>query len=216
MLEIPHTSQEASDSVMGTVLRQFAANYPDYCDSSGRAFWPVPAYFPLLLSRVLDALQQEISSAYIHGENEKARLLAEARIKLAQITLEGDLGENHTEMFLRDHPNVTTADAENRPFDRFCAGAMAVEDPVELLGLLCRNEQGSIEEMEAARDCQLLADGPFLQVHLIEEEEHRKLAEEIRDIMMTNSVFAASFKRGEEVHDKLYAGVLEFAAQGAN
>src|SRR5262245_60137167 len=105
--------------VMVEVLELLAASRPELCDKSGAAFYPIPVVFPKILSRVVDTLQFEITRFHLEGDHALADLLTEARILLMQLVFEGDLGENHSRLFLDDHPASRTRKMDH-PFKVFC------------------------------------------------------------------------------------------------
>lgn len=200
-----------AEKFMEMAVRELAATQPELRDGSGRAFWPTPAMFPNLLAECLEGLQDEITRLYLESEWEKADLLASCRCDLLKIVGEGDLGENHTALFVKDHPSIKALKAEESrslPFFRFCSEMLDIENPVMLLGALMRNEEGSLGEMEALLDEELITRGPFAELHIVEEEEHARLAENISERLRGEPAFGEDYQRGYALHDEIYTRAL--------
>lgn len=200
-----------AEEFMEMAVRELAATQPELRDGSGRAFWPTPAMFPNLLAECLEGLQDEITRLYLDSEWDKADLLANCRCDLLKIVGEGDLGENHTALFLKDHPTIkelTTEESRNLPFYRFCSEMLDIENPVVLLGALMRNEEGSLGEMEALLDEELITRGPFAELHIVEEEEHARLAENISARLRGEPAFGEDYQHGYALHDEIYTRAL--------
>ncbi len=192
-------------TVMAQAIQTLAKKSPQYCNGKGLGFWPIPTLFPLLLTHTLLLLQTEISRLYLEHDPLAARL-THARTQFSKLSHEGDLGENHTELFLADHPEVrklTPTVTEQLPFADFCRGMLALQDFAELCGAITDNEIGSVEEARALQDARIVVDGPYLQKHLVEEVEHAKAAEKINQIFLT-SPYNDRFTSGIEKHRQLY------------
>jgi hypothetical protein len=184
----------------------------EYCNGSGIGFYPVPVYFPRMLSKCIDLIQNEITKYYLKQENTKAEKLVQVRINLLKTVFEGDLGENHTGIFLKDHPKViklTKEEIKALPYYNFVMGMVAEENPFRLLGMLARNEKGSLEEAKALVETNLIKDdGEYGNLHLMEEVLHGQLADEIAEIVLSELEFSEQFIIGQINHDKLYSTVL--------
>lgn len=193
-------------------LAELARKRPELCDASGRAFWPVPAHFPHLLSRAVETLQQETTLRYLRHDP-IAKELATVRTDLMKVVYEGDLGENHTDMFLRDHPeilSVTPEEADTLPFAEFCRGILSIDDPIVLLAVLTRNEEAGLAEAQAlAQHSFIKPDGKFAKVHVIEEEVHGRISEGMRERLLRIPEFQTRFAKGEGLHDDLYRTILK-------
>lgn len=194
---------------MTAVLEKIAEKSPAYADSSGKVFWPIPAAFPLLLTKTLHLLQTEITRLYL-AHNPLAKQLADARMLFMKLMYEGDLGENHTDLFLVDHPStkgITTEESNHLPFSRFCDEALKIENFATLCGLICRNEIGSVAEANRLEELKMVIDGPYNKIHKVEEIEHARASEKIADIFM-ESPYKEDFVLGMELHDTLYKEAL--------
>jgi hypothetical protein len=205
-----YLSKEAGE-FMSNMVNELAKKYPHLCDESGRGFWPVAAYFPLVLSTTLDKLQSKITNAYLSGTKKDAEFLAQLRIGLMEIVYEGDLGENHTQLYLSDHPNLSyipKREHKSLPFYDFCQGLLKVERPIILLGAILRNEEGSVAEVQALVDTHLIKNGFFAQTHLKEEEKHARISRDIVEKLVDNHVYKRSFLEGYRLHDVLYQTVI--------
>ncbi len=200
-----------ANEYMGSKIKELAERRPDLCDKSGRGFWPVPASFPSLLSHAQNQLQSKIQEFYLKGEVEKADTLASVRMDLQKLVHEGDLGENHTRLFLNDHSGIQfLSEGVHRklPFYNFCETVLDIEDPIMLMGIISRNEEGSLGEAHALAATGLVNYGPFATTHLREEVEHGRLSERIRKTLSSHSDFHENFVTGIRVHDQIYHSIL--------
>src|SRR6266478_37501 len=121
-----------SNEYMGECINKLAKEKKQYCDNSGYAFFPVPIYFPKMLSKCIDMLQDEITSFYLKNKIEVAEKLVQVRINIIKMVHEGDLGENHTGLFLHDHPklkNMNKVELKKTPFYNFCINVLRVNNP---------------------------------------------------------------------------------------
>lgn len=200
-----------ANAFMKETVRTLAHRRPALRDRSGRGFWPVPAMFPLLLSQCLHRLQQRVSELYLEGRQHEGGLLAACRCNMLRLVADGDLGEDHAALFLADHPQIGAIpgqECRDLPFFTFCQGILHIDDPIVLLGALMRNEAGSLGEMEALLEEDLIASGRFSEIHLIEEVTHARLAEEIAERLAEVDELHSSFTKGQALHDRIYAGVV--------
>ena len=201
-----------ADELMDSAIHTLAKQRPDLCDQSGRGFWPVPVHFPRLLSKTLDALQREVSERYLRHDP-TADTLASVRMDFMRVVGEGDLGENHTKLFLADHPgiaNVTPEESDRLPFGQFCRSILTIDDPVLLMAILTRNEEGGLAEAQALADTKLIKpDGPFALTHLREEEVHGRISADMRKKLLSISEFEQRFHLGETIHDQFYLSILD-------
>jgi len=201
-----------ANEFMGSTIRMLATKHPEFCDRSGQGFWPVPAYFPRLLSDYIDKLQCEITQQYLLGNSAQGNTLASVRTDVIKIISEGDLGENHTQLYIEDHPIVIGTDYRVLPFYNFCESALEIKNPIILLGFLMRNEEGSLEEAIALAETGLIGKGAFADKHLIEEKEHGRIAESVTKKLLAEPAYAEDFKTGMRIHDQLYISILGKAA----
>lgn len=127
-----------------------------------------------------------------------------------KIVYEGDLGENHTGLFVKDHPTITENIKEFRklPFFNFCSSILIIRNPLILLGILTRNEEGSLEEAKALVETNLISKGTFSKTHLIEEKQHVQISEYIRNKLMQHELWREDFMKGIKLHDKLYSTIV--------
>lgn len=198
--------REHAGDFMAAYIQQLADRRPDLANMSGRGFWPVPAVFPLYLGHSIFRLQNAVSEAYLRGDSSHAAWLAHLRVLLMRIVYEGDLGENHTELFLRDHPEAPHADG---PFAKFTThlGQMHMHWAT-MLGLLVDNEVGSLAEARALVGYKIIRpDGVFARVHLQEEVEHARIATEIA-VAVQRSRYAGAFENGIRLHRMWYASIV--------
>lgn len=88
-------------------------------------------------------------------------------------------------------------------------GVLAVSNPYVLLGIMTRNEEGSLLEAQELVDTNLIScNGEYGALHLIEEGIHGDLSREISDIMSTDMLLMHDFHAGQVLHDQLYATIL--------
>ena len=196
---------------MGDKIRELASQQPELCDQSGKGFWPVPAMFPQLLAHTIHKLQEKITYLNLFGKYEEAKLLTEVRLGMLKVVFEGDLGEDHTRLFLDDHKGILGLDsAEYRklPFYDFCKSVLEIENPIVLLGILTRNEEGSLEEAKALTETKLIGSGEFARIHVIEEEEHGRISAKIREALIQHSEFKEDFVKGLALHDLFYSSII--------
>jgi len=196
--------------VMASTLARFASSHPELCDKSGTGFMPIPIMFPLLLTHLLDLLQLTISVLYSTNDLHVDKLVR-IRMLFMQLMSEGDLGEDHTGLFLREHPEALkrlNMDMERGPFAAFCRRVRQTQDFAELCGIICRNEIGSEAEARALLEHAIISDGKYAQTHLVEEVEHANAAAEISEIFL-HSPYRHRFQNGLLLHDRLYREVLE-------
>jgi len=199
-----------ANEFMAMIVGELAARRPALRDQSGRGFWPTPALFPLLLAHCLRLLQQRVSDLYLAGKQDHGELLATCRCNLLKLVSEGDLGEDHTSLFLADHPGLVALprdETQRLPFSGFCQQVLSIEDPIILLGVLMRNEAGSLGEMESLLKEDLIAPGRFSEVHLVEEVEHAFLAEGIAERLAVEPELSRCFEAGQRLHDEIYVGL---------
>ena len=193
---------------MENKIRELAKKRPELSNMSGKGFWPVPAFFPLLLSHTIHCLQNKITELYLKNDG-IAKELSEIRIALLNIVFEGDLGEDHTGLFIKDHPNKLD-EYKNLPFYNFCQGILKINNPIILLGILTRNEEGSLEEAKALVETKIINVGIFSQIHLIEEEKHARISESIKNKLLKNVQFKEDFLKGIDIHDELYSSIVQY------
>ena len=204
--------------VMSTAIRHLAMQHPELAERKGLAFWPVPAIFPAVLADCIAGLQELITYEYVRDHSPSAQRLGRARCLLLTIVGEGDLGEDHTALFLQDHPDVLGAGyaiSGQLPFSSLCRGLRAIADPVMQLGALIRNELGSTAEIGTLVRVGLITAGPYSEVHAREEPEHAAVAEEIRHLFYGFRKYAPRFKAGEMLHDELYGQVATWSPSTA-
>ncbi len=197
---------------MGECINALAKKNEKYCNNSGYAFFPVPIFFPKMLSKCIDMLQDEITNCYLENNVEVVEKLIQVRINIIKMVNEGDLGENHTGLFLHDHPMLKNMDQltiKKTPFYNFCVSVLKVANPYILLGIITRNEEGSLSEMNALVKNNLInIKGNFAKLHLIEEEMHGILSKEVATILSNHDFFRKDFLEGYILHDKLYNTIL--------
>lgn len=201
-----------ANAFMGAKIEAFAAQHPEFTEPAVRGcfFWVVTCYFPELLAEMQLRLTRLARKAYLRHESD-ADLLAWVRMEWTKLTSVGDLGENHTRMYLEEHPAVldmTLDQVYDSPFARFCTGLLELQDPIMLLGALTRNEEGAIGEATALVSTGLIADGEFARLHLLEEPEHGAISAGIRERMLAHPGFSPRFIQGMRHHDFLYQGIL--------
>ncbi len=193
-------------TIMAEIVSRLAEDRPDLRDSSGRAFWPVPASFPLILSKCLFGLQELATGECLAGCSHRAQLVSAVRIEFLRLTADGDLGEDHTSLFLKDHPKAAEV-TDRPPFGYFCEEILKIEDPIVLLGAISRNEEGSISEIAALVESRLIDDGAFARKHLEQEHEHARRAETIAHLIGDSGWLLPRFQSGLALHDRLYSSV---------
>jgi Fe-S-cluster containining protein len=199
-----------ANQFMRDTVRLLADRQPGLRDRGGRAFWPVPALFPLLLVHCLHQVQRQVSELYLAAHDREAAILAACRCNLLRLVAEGDLGEDHAALFLADHPGIAAIAGEEYrqlPFYGFCQDILRIDDPILLLGALMRNEAGSLGEMEALLAENLISPGRFSAAHLVEEVTHARLADEIAERLSEFEALNRSFNAGQALHDRIYAAV---------
>lgn len=199
---------------MGEIIERFAALHPQYTKDPmrGQFFWVVTCYFPEILAELQLGLTRLARQLYL-AEDTDSSYIAWVRTLLVKLTTRGDLGENHTEVYLNDHgwiDGLSSAQAERSPFAPFCRGMLELAyDPIVLLGALTRNEEGSVAEAQAMVEQGLIVNGKFAQLHLEEEPEHAAISAEIRLRMLAKPKYAERFREGMRRHDELYSTILE-------
>ena len=151
------------------------------------------------MSDYIDKLQCEITQQYLLGNSAQGNTLASVRTDVIKIISEGDLGENHTQLYIEDHPIVIGTDYRVLPFYNFCESALEIKNPIILLGFLMRNEEGSLEEAIALAETGLIGKGAFADKHLIEEKEHGRIAESVTKKLLAEPAYAEDFKTGMKV-----------------
>lgn len=192
--------------LMASGIAKLGDQFPEYTNQSGVGFWPIPLYFPRFLSRCIDLIQEEITDHWNRKDADTAGKLIDVRIRLLRLVYEGDLGENHLGAFIADHPFVTELSAEvELPFSQFCLKILEVDDAITLLGILMRNEEGSLAEAHQLVNSQIInVDGTYGKLHLEEEVEHGRLATEIHQIIEGIPALNDRYLLGFEMHDEWY------------
>ena len=187
----------------GAIIIKLAARRLDLCDGSGLGFWPVPVMGPVILAKCIFLLHDEWLNQIKLGEYNTANQLSEVRTRLTQIVAEGDLGEDHAGMYIKEYPAVKDVQMETLPFFKVCQSILKEDDPFILLGFIYNVETGSLEAIKTLVKTNMISNGNFAQLHLVEEIEHEKLANEIKTIIF-QSPYKWRFIQGCDLHDRLY------------
>ncbi len=197
--------KDYSDAVnfRAAIIRKLAKARPDLCGGSGSGFWPVPVMGPVILAKCIFLLHFEWLHQIKRADYRVAEKLAEVRTRLTQIVAEGDLGEDHAGLYIKEHTAVKDIRMEALPFFKVCQTILKEEDPFILLGFIYNVETGSLEAIKALVETNMICNGHFAQLHLVEEIKHEKLANEIKTIIL-QSPYRERFIQGCDLHDRLY------------
>jgi release factor glutamine methyltransferase len=209
--------EEKAGEFMARKVIELAQTREDLCDESGLGFWPIPAMFPQVLSHTIHLLQRKITNLILEGKTQEAHLLTHVRCDLLKIVHEGDLGENHTGIFLHEHRRALEIDRttlEKLPFYSFCTSLLEIDNPLVLLGAITRNEEGSIGEAKALVKTNLIKNRKFAELHLIEEVEHGRISAQIKSLLVDHPIFGSDFTQGLKLHDQLYSKILDTTHNG--
>ncbi len=185
------------------IIRGLAEKRPDLRNESGEGFWPIPVMIPVVLAKCIYKIDEERLNQTQAGNYETAAMLTEVRTRLTHLVAEGDLGEDHAGIYMEEHPNVKNIDMKSAPFFKAYQTILKEEDPFKLLGFVYSVEAGSLEAVKALVASRMIAKKRFAELHMIEEVEHDRLAEEIKTLVL-KSEYATRFAEGCDLHDSLY------------
>lgn len=189
------------------IIRRLAEARPDLCNGSGVGFWPIPAMIPVVLAKCIYLLHEEWLEQIKASNPGVVEMLSQVRTRLTHLVAEGDLGEDHAGIYRREHPDVSTTDIRTAPFFKAYTTILAQEDAFVLLGFVYSIETGSLEAIKTLVEKQMIRDGEFARLHLVEEVEHGRIADEIEQLIM-DSQYAQRFIQGRELHNHLYEAVV--------
>jgi hypothetical protein len=198
------------DPVMfrANIIRTLAQKRPELCDYSGRAFWPIPVMIPVVLAKCLHYVHREWFEQVCKKNYEIVSMLSLVRTGLTRLCAEGDLGEDHAGIYMREHPTVTHMDIFSAPFFTPYSRILTLcKNAFELLGFVYSIEAGSLEAIKALVELRMIANGEFAKLHMTKEVEHERIAEEIRRLISC-SPYLESFNRGCQLHNLLYEEVV--------
>lgn len=189
------------------IIRRLAEARPDLCNDTGIGFWPIPVMIPLVLAKCLYLLHKEWLGQIRTGNFRVAEMLSNVRTRLTRLVAEGDLGEDHAGIYMREHPEVTKIDIRTAPFFKAYARILEEKDAFVLLGFVYCIETGSLEAIKALVERHMISNGEFARLHMEEEVEHERIAQEIKQLIL-GSEYAQRFTQGCELHNRLYEEVL--------
>lgn len=194
-----------SDAVAfrANIINNLANTRPDLRNRSGVGFWPVPIMIPVVLAKCLYLIHDEWFNQIQASNYKVAEMLTEVRTRVTHLVAEGDLGEDHAGVFLREHPDVKEIEMNDAPFFKAYKAILEEDDAFVLLGFIYSIETGSLEAIKALVTNEMISDGEFAKLHMVEEVEHEKLAGEIQQFIL-ESEYADRFAKGCDLHDRLY------------
>ena len=189
------------------IIRNFAQSNSQLCDESGIGYWPIPVLIAVILSKALYSIHEEWLSQITACNYEVAAMLSEVRTRLTAIAAEGDLGEDHAAIYLRDHPSVREINVSDGPFYLAYKRVLNEDDAFILLGFVYSVEIGSLSAVKELASSRLIANKNYAALHMVEEVAHGALAAEIKSIVM-QSDYADRFAAGCDLHDLVYEEAL--------
>ncbi len=190
------------------IVRNLARSRPDLQNESGEGFWPIPVMIPVVLAKCIYKIHEEWLQQIEAGNHETAAMLSEVRTRLTHLVAEGDLGEDHAGIYMHEHPNVKKTKMNSAPFFTAYQAILKEDDPFKLLGFVYSVEAGSLEAVKALVASRMIANKKFAALHMEEEVEHDRLAEEIKQRIM-QSEYADRFAQGCDLHDALYENTVK-------
>ena len=161
----------------------------------------------VILAKCLYKIHEEWLRQITVGNYETAAMLSAVRTRLTAIGAEGDLGEDHAAIYLRDHPGVREIDISDGPFYLAYTRILSEDDPFKLLGFVYSVEVGSLNAVKELASSRLIANKSYAALHMIEEVAHGALAAELKNIVM-ESEYAERFAAGCDLHDLVYEEAL--------
>lgn len=161
---------------------------------------------PVVLAKCLYLIHKEWLKQIQTGNYDVAEMLSEVRTRLTRLVAEGDLGENHAGIYIREHPDVKKIEYETAPFFKAYQEILDQEDAFVLLGFVYSIETGSLEAIKALVAHGMISNGEFAKLHMMEEVEHGRIAEEIKQLIL-QSQYASEFAEGCDLHDRLYEAI---------
>jgi len=197
------------DAIMfrANIIRKLAKARPDLCKHSGVGFWPVPVMIPLVLAKCIYLIHKEWLDQIQASNYDTAEMLTEIRTRLTHLAAEGDLGEDHAGIYMREHPDAKKIKMDAAPFFKAYQTILDKNDPFILLGFVYSVEAGSLEAIKALVATGMISNEKFAKLHMVEEVEHDKLAEEIKQFIL-KSEYAHRFAQGCNLHDQLYEQIV--------
>src|ERR1700741_75998 len=109
-------NNQTAAAFRAAIIKKLAKIRPDLCNSSGLGFWPVPIMIPVIIAKCIYLLHAEWQRQIMLGDRPLAKKLSEIRILLAKLGYEGDLGEDHAGIYMKEHPEVKNVEMETLPF----------------------------------------------------------------------------------------------------
>jgi len=196
-------TREDAITFRANIIRELAKVRPSLCNRSGVGFWPVPVMIPLVLAKCIYLIHAEWLDQIKAGKYDTAKMLTEIRTRLTHLVAKGDLGEDHAGIYMSEHPDVNKTKMDTAPFFKAYQTILDKNDPFVLLGFIYSIEAGSLEAVKALVESRMIANKRFAKLHMVEEVEHDRLAEEIKQLIL-KSEYASRFAQGCDLHDQLY------------
>lgn len=189
---------------------------PQFCGREGNGWWPVPMDAVSILTKSIDLVQREVKRHLIAGNRAAAKERAAIRMSLSQLAREGDVGYDHVELFLRDHPRVLTLSATDviaSPFYKYCIKLLSIEDPIALAGAIALEEKFGNWEIRMLCETNMIdPDSPYAREHLVVEDDHVKLANGLYDRLLRSDTLRDRALAGMLALDQLYLDIAKLAA----